>query len=186
VSGVESWAILSSGGTMMVEASALARPSDRGLGGLVAAVRRRGGRGDVYASGDLRHEAGTTRARVDRAGATSCQDAHSTLPPFLFTQARRTAILVALGEPEIYYPSGPDLLRTGCPGPTQASALGRQSVAGAFLPLRAFARRRIALPLRAGGSFDDGGYAGSWRGRFTMRLERVKQRLTYHYTRVPR
>jgi hypothetical protein len=185
MSGVENWAIVSSGGTLLVEASALARRSDRGMAGLVAAVRRRGGRGYVYTSGDLRHEAGTTSARVDRSGATSCHDAHSTLPPPLFTQASRTHVVVALGEPEVY-PGGPELLRTGCPGPTQAAALARQSIAGAFVPLRAFARRRIDVPLRAGGRFDDGGYAGTWRGRFALRLERVKQRLTYHYVRVPR
>jgi hypothetical protein len=185
VSGVETWAILSSGGTLLVEASALARPSDRGLGGMLAAVRRRGGRGEVEAYGDLRHEAGTTSARVERSGGTSCRDSHSVLPPYFDTRARRTDIVLGLGEPEIY-PSGPELLRTGCPGPTQAGALTRQRVAVGRLPLRALGARRIAVPLRAGGRFDDGAYAGSWRSRFTMRLQRVKQRLEYRYVRVPR
>jgi hypothetical protein len=185
VSGVENWAILSSGGTLLVEASALARPSDRGLGGMLAAVRRRGGRGEVEAYGDLRHEAGTTSARVERSGGTSCRDSHSVRPPYFDTQARRSGIVLGLGEAEIYS-SGVDLLRTGCPGPTQAGALTRQRVAAGRLPLRALGSRRIVLPLRAGGRFDDGAYAGSWRGRFTMRLERVKQHLEYRYARVPR
>jgi hypothetical protein len=185
VSGVENWAILSSGGTVLIQASALARPSDHGLGGMVAAVRRRGGRGDVLAYGDLRHEVGTTSARVERSGGTSCHDTRSALPPYFDTQASRTGVVLGLGVPDLY-PSGPDLLRTGCPGPTQAGALTRQRIGSGRLPLSAITARRLELPLRAGGRFDDGAYAGPWRGRFTMRLQRVKQRLQYHYARVPR
>src|SRR4051812_50224426 len=45
VSGAAQWAIASSGGTVVIDAGALARSSDHGLGGLVAAVRRRGSGG---------------------------------------------------------------------------------------------------------------------------------------------
>lgn len=183
VSGVESWAILSRGGTVVVDANALAKPSDHGLRGLLTGVRRRGSGGSVEVEADLRHEVGTTSARVDRAGAVSCHDSQSALPPQLYAPGGRTGSLVQLGEPS-FDGSGPDLLRTGCPGPTQADVVGRHALATGRLPLGALGKRQIVLRLRGGAHFDDGAYAGAWRGAFTLRLRRVKQQLVYHYEQV--
>src|SRR4051812_28597334 len=81
VSGVASWAVLSQGGTLVVDAQAHARRSDHGRSGLVAAVRRRGEDWFVEGAAALRHEGGTISARVDRSGAASCRDSASVRPP---------------------------------------------------------------------------------------------------------
>jgi hypothetical protein len=185
VSGAASWAILSSGGTVVIEAEALARGSDHGLRGLVAAVRRRGSRGFIATRADLRHEAGTIAARVDRSGGASCQDSQSALAPDLSTPSTRTGTRFVFGESE-FAPAGPSLLRTGCPGPTQAAVIGNRTFASAWLPLAAVARRRIELALSARGGFDDGVYRGAWRSGFTLRLKRVEERLRYRVRRVSR
>jgi hypothetical protein len=185
VSGAANWAILSSGGSIVIDAGALARGSDHGLRGLLAAVRRRGAGGFISTQADLRHEAGTTTAKLERAGGAGCQDSRSALPPYLNTPSSRTGTRFDLGQPEDV-PGGPNLLRTGCPGPTEAAVVGRSVIASGWLPLAAVARREIELPLRAGGRFDDGAYSGAWRSRFTLRLQRVEERLTYRFRRVSR
>jgi hypothetical protein len=185
VSGAADWSILSSGGTVVIDAEAIARRSDRGLHGLIAAVRRRGSRGYVAAFAELHHQSGTTSARIERSGGASCSDSRAVAPPYLDTRANRAGARFVLGPPSIT-PPGSDLLRTGCPGPTGASVLGNHPVASGWLPLAAVARRRLALELRSGRHFDDGAYRGAWRSRYTLRLERVKERVTYHYTRVTR
>jgi hypothetical protein len=185
VSGAANWAILSSGGTITLDSAALAGPSDHGLRGLVAAVRRHGSRGYIAASVDLRHEVGTTSARTDRDGGASCHDSRSVLPPFVYTPSSRTVVRFVVGSP-VVFPQGPDVLRTGCPGPTRAGVVGLQPVASGRFALAAVARRRIDVPLRAGGRFDDGAYRGAWRSRFTLRLVRVEKRLTYRLRPVAR
>jgi hypothetical protein len=185
LSGVESWAILSRGGTVAIDAGAFARRSDHGLRGLRAAVRRRGAGGFVDVEADLRHEVGATSAHVEREGGTGCHDSKSALPPLLYTPGSRTGALIRLGEPDLFG-AQPDLLRTGCPGPTQAGVVGRRAMAAGRLPLSAVGKRQIVLRLRGGGNFDDGSYAGAWSGGFTLRLRRAKQRLVYHYVRAGR
>jgi hypothetical protein len=185
VSGAADWSILSSGGTVVIDAEAIARRSDRGLHGLISAVRRRGSRGYVAAFAEVHHQSGTTSARIERTGGASCSDSRPVAPPYLDTPTSRTGARFVLGSPSVT-PAGSDLLRTGCPGPTGASVLGRHPVASGRLPLKAVARRRITLRLRSGGPFDDGAYRGAWRSSFTLQLERVKERLTYRYTRVTR
>jgi hypothetical protein len=64
--------------------------------------------------------------------------------------------------------------------------IGSRIFASGWLPLVAVARRRIDLPLSAGGRFDDGAYRGVWRSRFDLRLRRVEERLTYSFRRVSR
>ncbi len=185
VSGAAEWAIPSSGGTVLIEAGAIARSSDHGWSGLVPAIRRRGSRGFVYSYAELRHGAGVTHARVERSGGASCHDSHSVLPPYLETRSTRRGVRFVLGSGRIF-PQGPDLLRAGCPGPTQATVIRRRAVAVGRLPLAAITARRIEFPLSGGGSFDDGAYRGAWQSRFSLRLERVKARLTYRLRRVER
>jgi hypothetical protein len=186
VSGAASWAILSSGGAVVIDAGAFARRSDAGLRGALAAVRRRGGRGSLDVRVELRHAAGTSSTSVERGGGASCHDTRGVVAPHVFTDTGSgLGAEIALGVPEDT--DGPrNLLRTGCPGPTQSGVTGRRSIAVGWLPLRALARRRLALPLRAGHRFDDGGYRGAWRGTFTLGLERVKEHVRYHFVRVPR
>jgi hypothetical protein len=185
VSGVAGWAIQSSGGTVVIDAGALARSSDRGLRGLVAAVRRRGSRGYVAAYAELRHAAGVTRARVERSGGASCDDAHGVLPPYLEGRSGRRGVGFVLGSGRVF-PLGPDVLRAGCPGPTQAGVIGSGSIAAGRIPLAALARQRVDVPLLGAGRFGDGAYRGAWKSRFSLRLERVKEHLTYRLRRVER
>ena len=138
---------------------------------------------DIYA--DLRHEAGATSASVDRPGGASCHDGRSARAPVLLSASSRTGTTFELGESDIY-PAAQDLLRAGCPGPTQTAVTGGNSFATGFLPLAAVARRRVEVPLRAAGRFNDGGYGGTWRGHFTLRLQRIERRLVYRYRRVAR
>ena len=186
VSGAAEWAIQSRGGIVAIDAAALVRPSDRGLRGLRAALARgKGGDGFLDGRAELRHETGTTSVRLDRAGGAICKDSKSTLPPFLWVRGGRRGLSLLLGSP-VVFPMGPDPLRAGCPGPTRAAVASHRSLAFAPLPLAAVGRRRIEVPLVAGGKFDDGAYRGAWGSRFTIRLERVKTRLTYRFRRVAR
>jgi hypothetical protein len=185
VSGAADWAIRSSGGILVIDASALVRPSDRGLRGLRAALLRKGGGGYFDGFADLEHEVGTTTARLDRRGGASCKDSKRTLPPFLYVSRGRSGLRFLLGSP-VVFPMGPDPLRAGCPGPTRSAVVGERAVASGRMPLAAIGRRRIELPLAAGGKFDDGAYGGTWSSHFTLAFERVKSRLTYRLRRVAR
>jgi hypothetical protein len=183
VSGSANWAIRSGAGAVVIDASALARRSDHGLRGALAAIRRRGSGGFVEVGTDLRQAVGTTNASVTRAGAAPCADTKSTPAPYLSSRQSRTAISLALGDPGDYV-DGPDVLRTGCPGPTQSGVFARRAIATGTAPLLALAQRRIDMQLRADGQFYDGGYAGVWRSRFRLGLRRVDERVTYRLVPV--
>jgi hypothetical protein len=174
--GSTSWAILSAGGTVVIDASARARPDDRGLRGALAALRR--GHGNVRTYGSIRHGLGTTSATVTRPGAITCRDSHSAAAPGFAFSFDRERIFLAFGGEEASLEAG-DLVRTGCPGPPASGVLGRGSIATASLPVTAVRRRRLSLSLRGAGRFRDPAYAGTHRGRFGLVLRRVSLRVSY-------
>lgn len=174
--GSTSWAILSASGRVVVDATARARPGDRGLSGALAALRRGHGRVSTY--GTIRHGLGETSATVSRPGALTCRDSHSALAPgFAFSFDRRR-IFLAFGGEEASLEAG-DLVRTGCPGPPTSGVLGRGSLAIASLPVTAVQRRRLSLTLRGAGRIHDPAYAGTHRARFGLALRRVALRVSY-------
>jgi ethanolamine utilization microcompartment shell protein EutL len=183
VSGSAKWAVPTSGGRLVIDAGAPARRSDRGLHGALAAIRRGGG--FVAAEATLTHDTGTTTAFADRSGGESCHDVTSTPAPYLSSRSNGTETRLTLGAPDIYL-DGPDLLRAGCPGPSQIGALGRRALGTGTLPLSALARRRLVLRLTGGGHFDDGAYAGAWQSDFKLGLQRLRESVKYQFVRVSR
>jgi hypothetical protein len=183
-SGSANWAILSSGGTVVVDAEAEVGRSARGLRGVLAGVRR-GRHAFVATQPNLRHQTGTTTVRLTRPGAATCHDTTFTPAPDLGS-SEAPALQVFLGAPQDVNLEATDFMRAGCPGPSEGGVFGRQPVAGGSLPLAALARRGVELPLRGGGGFDDGGYAGAWRSRFKLELKRVEERVSYRFVRVRR
>jgi hypothetical protein len=177
--GTETWAIITRDGLVEVDASARARRSDRGLRGAVTALERPGATVETY--GDLAHAVGETTADLERPGPTRCRDHARARAPSL-SGAFGTRIALALGG------SGAegfgDLLRTGCPGPTEADVLGRGTLGASSLPVRALLRRRLDVTLRSRGRFGGIAYSGSRRGHFVLQLRRIAARVVYHKVRV--
>jgi hypothetical protein len=183
-SGSANWAILSSGGTVVVDAGAEVGRSAHGLRGVMAGVRR-GRHAFVDLQPNLRHPAGTTTVRLTRPDGATCQDATFTPAPDLGS-GQAPSLGVSLGASQDVGLGAPDFMRAGCPGPPEAGVFGRQPVARGSLPLAALARRSAELPLRGSDGFDDGGYAGAWRSRFKLELKRVEERVSYRFVRVRR
>lgn len=180
VTGSVSWAILSAGGILAVDGYAPARASDHGVRAALAAVRRRG---FFSAYGTLRHAIGTTAAAVTRPDGTPCRDTATVAAPALASlESGRREVALLLGG----YESDRELLRTGCPGPPGSDVIGDDSPASGRLGASVFARRRLELPLTGGGRFEDAGYSGAWRSRFTLGLRRVGLSVSYRRVPVPR
>src|SRR3954447_3963034 len=171
VSGSSTWAVLSaSGGTVVIGSAARARPGDRGLHGAIAAIRRT--RAGVSSYGGVRHALGTTRTLLSRPGGRTCNDSQPVAAPGLAFSLQVARIPLALGGEEENAVAG-DFVHTGCPGPTEADALGAGSLAEATLPLSAVHSRRLEVPLIGRARFRGPGYSGTRRARFTLGLRRV-------------
>jgi hypothetical protein len=181
VSGATSWSILSAGGTMLVSATARARPGDRGLRGAIAAIERRSA--VVSAFGRFRHALGTTSAEVSRTGGAACLDSQRVPAPGLGFVIGRGQVALELGGDDAL-PAGGDVARAGCPGPPQSDVLGRRGMAGATLPASALRLRRLEVPLRGQGRFRDPAYAGTHRAHFTLGLRRVGLHISYRVARA--
>jgi hypothetical protein len=180
VTGSASWAILSAGGGVAIDGYGVARASDRGLRGALAAVRRAG---FFTAYGTLRHALGTTAAAVSRQDGEPCRDTATVEARSLSAnEGRRGAVPLVLDG----YEPDRELLRTGCPGPPSADVLGSHSPASGPLRASVIARRRVDLPLSGAGHFEDAAYSGAWRSRFTLGLRRVGLSVSYRLVRVPR
>jgi hypothetical protein len=184
VTGSANWAILSRGGLVVVDAEARARRSDRGFRGALAAIGRGQGYADAY--GDLRRSLGTTTADLARPDGVACHDATRIASPGLGASFHGRRLTLLLGGEAAFDPTGGDLLRAGCPGPTQADAIGIRSVASGSIPFSALARRRLAVALTGAGQFRAPGYAGSRNARFTLGLQRLSARAVYSRVRVGR
>jgi hypothetical protein len=183
VVGSTSWAILSGGGTVRLDAQAFVRRSDRGVRGAIAAIDR--GQALVSTYGSFRHAIGTATSDVTRPDGTACHDTAPIAAPDLAGTLEARRFPLVLGSEDIY-PSPPDLLLTGCPGPTQADILRNRPLASASLPATVLARRRVAVRLTADGSFRRVAWAGTWRGGFSLELRRVGLRVRYERVRIPR
>jgi hypothetical protein len=181
VSGVTSWAILSAGGSVVVDAEARARPGDRGLHGALTAIER--GPAVVSAFGRFRHALGATSAEVSRPGASACRDSQTVSAPGIGFVIGHGRVPLELGGDD-GLPADGDLTRTGCPGPPQYDVLGRRGIAAATLPMSALRARRLEVPLRGEGRFRDPAYAGTRQARFTLALRRVALRVSYRSERA--
>jgi hypothetical protein len=180
VTGTASWAILSAGGNFALDGDAVARESDHGLRGALAAIRRAG---LVTAYGSLRHALGTTAADVTRPDGAPCHDTATVVAQNISSDERGRASPVLLLDP---YEPDREILRTGCPGPPRSDVLGAASPAKGRLRASIVTRRRARLQLSGGGRFDDAAYAGAWRSRFTLGLRRVGVSVSYLRVRVRR
>jgi hypothetical protein len=179
VAGSVSWAILSAGGSVVVEGEAPVRDSDHGLHGAIAAIGR-AGFFDAY--GRLRHALGTTAASVTRPDGAPCHDSSTVVAPALSTdEITLHGISVALGGG---YEPAEELLRTGCPGPPRSDVFGNEGVASGALRPSTLGRRSIELPMSGSGRFASAGYSGAWTSRFSLGLRRVALRVTYGPVRV--
>jgi hypothetical protein len=183
VTGTADWAILSRGGTLVVDAEAIARRSDRGLRGALAAVGRRHGYTDAGA--DLPLAVGTTTADLTRPDGVPCHDARRVGSPGLAGSVHGRALTLRLGGEPAHPPSA-DLLRTGCPGPGQDDVVGARSIASGSIPLSALAGRRIAAALTSAGRFRAPGYEGLRSARFDLGLRRLRARVVYSHVRLAR
>jgi hypothetical protein len=132
----------------------------------------------LYGFGELGTTTGTLTASLTRPGETPCADADPLPVPDLSARrvdARRLAI--TFGDD-----SGTDLLRSRCPGPSQADVFGAGSIARATIPLRDLGRPRLRVTLTRGGAFSAPGYAGTRHAALTLdlRLKAVHRLRTVH------
>jgi hypothetical protein len=183
VAGSASWAVLSGRGTVTLDAEAFVRSSDRGLRGAIAAIDR--GSALVSTYGSFRRALGTATSDVTRPDGAACHDTAPIAAPGLAGSLEARRFPLVLGGEDVY-PAAPDLLRTGCPGPTQSDILGSGPLATASLPASVLARRLVAVRLRAGATFRGAGYAGTWRGGVSLGLRRVGLRVRYQRVRMTR
>ena len=116
------------------------RPSVAGMLAALAAGRLRGDLSRTYADPP---RTGIVGAEVGPAGAR-CSDARQIeLPALEASTGRRVSL--SLGGDTTY--DVDDLLRTRCAGPGRADLIGSRPLAGARLPLRAFAAERLTVAL---------------------------------------
>jgi hypothetical protein len=182
VNGTAGWAIESAGGNLVVEGDSLARRSDRGFRGALAAITRTH---DAYAEFRRPGFFGTTTADVTRPDGVPCHDTARVLSPGLAADVRRRRLVLGVGGYDTEWPSA-DLLRAGCPGPRDADVLSGPGLARGSVPLSRLMKRRFSLPMTGSGRFDASGYAGSRRARFRITLKRRSVRVAYGHERVPR
>ncbi|MEA2423080.1 MAG: hypothetical protein QOF55_2179, partial [Thermoleophilaceae bacterium] len=184
VSGASSWAILSAGGSVELDAFTLAPPRDRSLRGAIDAIGKRGGL--AFAAGRFRHALGTTAAHVTRPDGVACNDAQRVPAPGLSSPVNARSFQLDLGG-EQAEPGEGDVVRAGCPGPAQQDVLGTRPLATASLPLRALLYRRVQIEMSGAGRFGDDAYAGTRGAHFTLTLRRVrKPQVSYEQGALPR
>jgi hypothetical protein len=177
VAGSTAWRLDGvSRGTVEVGGVALARRSDHGLRGAIAALRRRNGIVDAYAS--LPYVDGTTTAEVTRPGGVTCHDRSRVGAPGLDMLVIRKPPRLLIGGVDTYDSDG-DLIRAGCPGPRDVDALGRRPIGSGPLRLSSLAHRTFDVHVSGSRQFSGPGYSGSSQSRFTLRLQRVRIHATY-------
>jgi hypothetical protein len=182
VNGASEWAIESSGGNLVVEGDSLARRSDHGLRGALAAITRTH---DAFAEVRRPGFFGTTTADVTRPDGVPCHDTARVLSPGMAAGFSGRRFFLDVGGEDTDR-AGADLLRTGCPGPRDSDVLSGPGLATGSVPLSLLARRRFSLPLSGSGRFNASGYAGSRRARFGITLKRRSVRVAFRHVRIAR
>jgi hypothetical protein len=74
--------------------------------------------------------------------------------------------------------SGPDVLRTHCPGPSILDAAQNRPLATGNVSRQAFRKRRVAITLARGRTFESQPFAGETRPALQIVLRRVRVRET--------
>ena len=182
VKGTAGWAIRTPGGNLVVVGDSLARKSDHGFRGALAAVARTDG---AYAEFRRPGFFGTTTADVTRPDGVPCHDTARVLAPALGAEVSGGRLVALLGGDEAE-PAGADLLRTGCPGPRDSDVLHNPGLPRGSTPLTVLANRRFGLPLFGSNRFNASGYAGSQSSYFNMTLKRRSVRIVYRHVRIAR
>jgi hypothetical protein len=117
---------------------------------------------------------GTTTERMTLPDGTVCRDSVTgDAPPFGGEVPGLGARALVLGPAD---QPGIDVLRTRCPGPAEADAVGAGGLAVAAPQTASLGRQEIDLPLRAGGAFAGPGYAGSRSGQIVLHLSLSRAR----------
>jgi hypothetical protein len=130
--------------------------------------------------GELTNASGTIAGSVQRPGAPPCADQRSAVLPGITLERGGAGFVVSLGGEHVV---GPDIVRTHCPGPTQADVFGEGSVARGSIPLTALGRSRISVSLTRPGTFAAPGYAGTRRGTVALELRLASTRRLHTVTR---
>jgi hypothetical protein len=135
---------------------------------------------NVSASGlaDWSTDGGTVaESFADGAGAT-CNDAVPLGAGFMTFYVGPHRVFASYGRGS---GSGPDLLRTRCPGPSILDAAQNWPLATGNVPRRAFRNRRVVIRLARGRTFESAPYAGETRAALQIVLRRVRVRETLSF-----
>ena len=159
-------------GSVSLFADVAARHSSRSLRAAFGLVAGRPAPGaHPVGAGTLTSRAGTLTAALARPDG-ACTD---TVPE----RGGDIELDIAGGRLHVNYlaadaASGPDPLRTRCPGPTLADVAGRGAVASGSVPLGALRAATVTVHLTHGVGFDAGAWAGRTRPDLTLVLHRSR------------
>jgi hypothetical protein len=176
VTGSAAWQVSGSAGTFSFDGYALARRTDHGVRGALAALGRRNA--FVIADSHLGRDVGTTSADVSRPGGERCRDTAHVAWSGVVASNEGSRLVFQLGGDE-FSPPPPGVLRTGCPGPRDVDVNGFDPAGTGSVPLAALARRSFGVRMRGSGKFRGHGYSGTRSADFALGLERVSIRAVY-------
>jgi hypothetical protein len=131
----------------------------------------------VNASGiaDWSTDGGTVEESFADGDGATCNDAVPLGEGFMTFYVGPRRVFASYGRGS---GSGPDLLRTHCPGPSILDAAQNRPLATGNVPRQAFRKRRVAITLARGRTFESEPYAGETRPALQIVLRRVRVRET--------
>jgi hypothetical protein len=135
---------------------------------------------NVNASGvaDWGRDTGTVAESFADGDGATCSDAVPLGAGFMTFYVGRHRVFASYGRGS---GSGPDLLRTHCPGPSILDAAQNRPLATGNVPRRAFRNRRVVITLARGRTFESEPYAGETRPALQIVLRRVRVRETLSF-----
>lgn len=134
----------------------------------------------VNASGvaDWNRDAGTVAESFADGDGATCNDAVPLGGGFMTFYVGPRRVFASYGRGS---GSGPDLLRTHCPGPSILDAAQNRPLATGNVSRRAFRKRRVVIALARGRTFESEPYAGQTRPSLQIVLRRVRVRETLNF-----